>query len=74
MTARNRKVEDTAEGCRSLAENDRGRATTTTTPRMRVALGRSADAWTARAALLDRLETIFNERVAENRGLITRVL
>jgi len=41
---------------------------------MRVALGRSADAWTARAALLDRLETIFNERVAENRGLITRVL
>ena len=66
MTSARRKVEDTAKGCRSLAEDDRVRATGMINPQIRASLERSADAWTARAKLLDRLETSFNERIAAN--------
>lgn len=64
MTSARRRAEDTADGCRSLAENDRVRATAMINPHMRTSLERSADAWAARAKLLQRLETRFNERVA----------
>lgn len=66
MTSARRRVENTAEGCRSLAEDDRIRATAMINPHMRASLERSADAWTARAKLLDRMEASFNERLAAN--------
>ena len=64
MTSGRRKLEDTAEGCRSLAEDDRARATAMINPHMRASLERSAEAWTVRAKLLERLERNFNERIA----------
>lgn len=67
MTSARRRVEDTAEGCRSLAEDDRARAAAMINPQMRASHERSASAWTARAKLLERLETGFNERIAANR-------
>ena len=67
MRSARRKVEDTAQGCRSLAEDDRARARALINPQMRAALERSADAWTARANLLDHLQASFNERIAANR-------
>ena len=57
-----KKLEDTAEGCRSLAQADRARACDMTNNQMRGSLERSADAWAARAKLLERLETNFNAR------------
>lgn len=66
MISARRRVENTAAGCRSLAEDDRIRATAMINPRMRASLERSADTWTARAKLLDRLEASFNERLAAN--------
>ncbi|MEA3057348.1 MAG: hypothetical protein QOF34_163 [Sphingomonadales bacterium] len=50
------KLEDSAAGCRTMADDDRDRAKASDSDRMRVRLGCSADAWTARADLLDRLE------------------
>jgi hypothetical protein len=66
VTSGRRRLEDTAGGCRSFAQDDRARATSTINPRMRATLERSAEAWTARAKLLDRLEANFNDRVAAN--------
>jgi hypothetical protein len=63
VTSGRRRPEDTAQGCRSLAENDRGRAAAVAGEHMRATLERSADAWAARAQLLDRLETSFNARI-----------
>jgi hypothetical protein len=57
-----RKREDTAEGCRSLALDDKARAADVGSDHMRTRLEHSADAWTARAKLLERLETNFNAR------------
>ena len=51
-------------GCRSLAEDDRARAEAMINPQMRASLERSADAWAARATLLERLEIGFKERLA----------
>ena len=51
-----KKLEDTADGCRSLAQDDRTRAEESDSDRMRFRLACSAEAWTARADLLDRLE------------------
>lgn len=64
MTAIKRKPEDSADGCRALAEADRERAAATGTDHMRECLERSAAAWTSRAGLLDRLEANFNARAA----------
>lgn len=62
MTSPRRKPEDSAEGCRSLAEDDRARAAAMLNPHLRASLERSADTWSARAKLLDRLETNLHER------------
>ena len=62
---RRKKLEDTAEGCRSMADGDRARAAATPTDHMRRTLERSADAWAARAALLGRLEASFNARAED---------
>jgi len=51
-----RKLEDTAAGCRTLARDDRDRAQESDSERMRFRLACSAEAWSARADLLDRLE------------------
>jgi hypothetical protein len=61
-----KKREDTAEGCRLLAEDDRARAAATPNEHMRSCLEGSADAWAARAKLLDRLEANFNARAEAN--------
>jgi hypothetical protein len=50
------KREDSAAGCRSMADDDRARAEASDSDRMRVRLASSAEVWTARAQLLDRLE------------------
>jgi hypothetical protein len=47
---------DSAAGCRSLASDDRDRAKDSDSDRMRFRLACSAEAWTNRAELLDRLE------------------
>jgi len=52
----NAKREDSAAGCRSLASDDRDRAEHSDSDRMRFRLACSAEAWTNRAELLDRLE------------------
>ena len=51
-----RKREDTAEGCFELARDDEVRAADNVNPHMRRTLERSAEAWTARATLLERLQ------------------
>ena len=51
-----RKVEDTSAGCRLLANDDRIRAGQSTSDHMRARLSNSADTWTERADLLERLE------------------
>ena len=66
MNSARRRPEDSAEGCRELEQADRLRALATPNAHMRESLERSADAWNARATLLDRLKAGFNERAAEN--------
>jgi predicted HTH transcriptional regulator len=55
-TTQHKKREDTADGCRSMAQDDRSRAEESDSDRMRFRLACSAEAWTTRAELLDRLE------------------
>ena len=57
-----RKREDTAEGCREMALDDRARAADVVSDHMRNRLERSADAWTNRANLLERLQASFSAR------------
>ena len=58
-----RKREDTAEGCRELAEDDLARAADVVgSEHMRHTLECSAKAWAERAKLLDRLEASFSGR------------
>ncbi len=57
-----RRLEDTADGCRGMESGDRARAAETPNDHMRSSLERSADAWAARANLLDRLEASFKAR------------
>ena len=66
MSSVRQKPEDSAEGCRAMAASNREQATATPNDHMRATLQRSAEAWTARASLLDRLEARFNARAAEN--------
>ena len=66
MNLRRKKPEDSAEGCRALALADFERATAMTVPHMRAILERSAEAWTRRAKLLERLEEGFAARLADN--------
>jgi len=62
--ANRRRAEDTAHGCRALADADRERAADMVNDHMRGAHERSADAWTSRADLLERLELSSNARAA----------
>lgn len=65
MSSSRRKPEDSAEGCRALAASDRERASSTINTHVRATFERSAEAWNARASLLDRLETSFDARAAK---------
>lgn len=47
MSTAKRKEEDSADGCRGLAQDGRARAATMTSVHMRAVLERSADAWSA---------------------------
>jgi len=64
MSSPRRKPEDSADGCRAFAASDRECASTAANGHVRDRFERSAEAWSARASLLDRLETTFNARVA----------
>ena len=57
-----KRREDTSEGCRGLANDDRLRAAVADSSHMRRTLERSAAAWTGRANLLERLAREFSER------------
>jgi len=63
---RRKKAEDTANGCKGLAQDDRDRASAVGNDYMRFRLEQSADAWAARADLLARLEANFSARATEN--------
>jgi hypothetical protein len=62
MSSSRRKPEDSADGCRAFAASDRERASTTTNIHVRATFERSAEAWSARAGLLERLQTSFDGR------------
>lgn len=64
MTSAKRKPEDSAEGCRAHEQADRLPAMAMSNPQVRESLERSADAWGARADLLQRIEASFDARVA----------
>ena len=68
MSSAKRKPEDSSEGCRSLERDSRERAAETTSEHMRTVLERSADAWSARAQLLSRLERNFLACAVEIQG------
>ena len=66
MSLGKRRNDDSADGCRALERDDRERAAANSSEHMRAVLERSADAWSARARLLDRLEKDLNNRAAAN--------
>ena len=61
-----RKPEDTAEGCRALAADDRERAAKAGNKHVRLTFERSAEAWSARAILLERAKENFHARAGAN--------
>jgi len=63
MSSAKRKPEDSAVGCRAFAASDLERASATLNVHMRSTFERSAEAWTVRAKLLERLEATFNARL-----------
>jgi hypothetical protein len=63
-SAKRRKPEDTADGCRALEQADRLRALATVNGRLRWTLESSADSWGARAILLERLEASLKQKAA----------
>lgn len=62
MSSTNRKREDTAEGCRMLASENREQAAAAADEHRRASLERRAIVWSARADLLRRLEANFTQR------------
>ena len=62
MSSSRRKPENRADGCRAFAASDRERASATINAQVRATFERSAEAWSARASLLDRLEASFEAR------------
>ncbi|MFL6728442.1 MAG: hypothetical protein ACJ8EI_10240 [Sphingomicrobium sp.] len=66
MVAQRRKPEDTADGCRALAQADRDRAAEMANVQMRGTLERSAENWNNRANLLERIEGGVTARAAAN--------
>jgi len=70
MSSSRRRPEDSADGCRAFALSDRERASATPNTHVRATFERSAEAWSARASLLDRLEINFGARAASlKRGM-----
>lgn len=63
-----RKTEDTASGCRDRAAASTAAAQAMDTANGQSRLQASADAWTARANLLERLETSHRARTAAGDG------
>ncbi|WP_028970502.1 hypothetical protein [Sphingomonas sp. URHD0057] len=57
-----KKPEDTADGCRALAQADRARAAEAANGHMRGTLEPSAESWAARADLLAGLQANFSAR------------
>jgi hypothetical protein len=64
MSSSRRKREDTAEGCRLLANDDRERATHISNDHMRAIFECSARVWSERANMLGRLEASLDARTA----------
>lgn len=62
MTSARPKPEDSADGCRAFASADREKAAGTLNEHVRATFERSAEAWTTRAELLDRLQASFDAR------------
>jgi hypothetical protein len=62
MSSSRRKLEGSADGCRAFAASDRERASATANTHIRAKFEGSAEAWSVRAGLLDRLEQEFNAR------------
>ena len=63
LTARRKRPEDSPGGCREMAAADLRRADALVGDHVRWRYLHSAEAWTARAELLDRLEAKFQARV-----------
>jgi predicted RNA polymerase sigma factor len=61
-------AENTVQGCRDRATADLLEAVTVMTANQRRRLERSAESWTVRAALLDRLNKSFEKRDAIDRA------
>jgi len=64
VSSAKRKPEDSVVGCRAFAASDLERAAATLNEHIRSTFERSAEAWAARAKLLERLEAAFNARLA----------
>ena len=62
-----KRPENTVQGCRDRATADLLEAVTVVTANQRRRLERSAESWTVRATLLDRLNKSFEKRAAIDR-------
>jgi len=58
------QVKDTGEACRERASSDLLKSVTALTVNQRQALERSAETWTLRGAMLDRIEKSIEKRRA----------
>lgn len=63
-----KKPEDTSDGCRQFERADRVRAGEMANDHMRSSHMRSADAWGARASMLERLEASSRARTEASLG------
>jgi hypothetical protein len=72
MSSSRRKPEDSADGCRAFAASDRERASANSNIHVRASLERSAQAWSTRANLLDRMQATFDARVASLARRVTK--
>lgn len=68
LTLRRKHAHDTPDGCRAMAAADLTRAEGLTGEHVRWRYEHSAQAWLARAEMLDRLEAKFQARLREERG------
>ena len=67
LTLHRRQPQDTSAGCRARAAADLSRAAELTGDHVRWRYQHSAQAWLARADLLDRLEAKFQARLRDPR-------
>lgn len=73
MSSNRRKREDTAEGCRVLANDDRERAALISNDHMRSIFECSARVWSKRADMLGRLEASLEARTAFNASAFAKL-